>query len=224
VTTSAVERQLLEREAQYRRIFDAAGDGLEVWDLETGRLVEVNPAECRMLAERGLLDLDAPVRRYVPELADPDVAAQLTVRHLATQSSGFFGEGLPNGTRNDDGLERVVPQLAALPRFAAPGREFSYSNLGVCVEGRVVEILGTRPYCDLLAGWLLQPLGPPGPPRRCGLANPDCWSQRFWSDSHCSRPGVDGRRRLLSESQREQTPPNRERQAHAQSERNEELS
>jgi PAS domain S-box-containing protein len=39
---------MLEREAQYRAIFEAAGDGLEVWDLETERLVEVNPAHCRM--------------------------------------------------------------------------------------------------------------------------------------------------------------------------------
>src|SRR5215475_3269588 len=39
-----------------------------------------------MLAERGLLDLDAPARRYVPELtlADPEAANQITLRHLAS--------------------------------------------------------------------------------------------------------------------------------------------
>jgi len=47
-TVSDVERLLWERDAQYRAIFEAAGDGLEVWDLETERLVEVNPAHCHM--------------------------------------------------------------------------------------------------------------------------------------------------------------------------------
>jgi CubicO group peptidase (beta-lactamase class C family) len=114
-----------------------------------------------MLAEQGLLDLDAPVRRYVPELvlAGPDVAERVTVRHLATHSSGVYGDELPNRIRGDDGLARVVPELAALPQLTPLGREFSYSNLGVCLEGRVVEVAGGKPYRDLIPDLLLQPLG-----------------------------------------------------------------
>ncbi|MBE3119040.1 MAG: PAS domain S-box protein [Candidatus Atribacteria bacterium] len=37
-----------EKEGQYRSIFDAANDGLIINDLETGRVVEANPAACRM--------------------------------------------------------------------------------------------------------------------------------------------------------------------------------
>jgi two-component system nitrate/nitrite sensor histidine kinase NarX len=37
-----------EKEWQYRSIFDAANDGLIINDLETGRVVEANPAACRM--------------------------------------------------------------------------------------------------------------------------------------------------------------------------------
>jgi CubicO group peptidase (beta-lactamase class C family) len=114
-----------------------------------------------MLAERGLLDLDAPVRRYVPELvlADPDVAERITVRHLVTHSAGFFGGVLPNLDRNDEALAREVPELAGLPQLTQLGREFSYSNLGVCLEGRVVEVVGGKPYRDLLSSLILQPLG-----------------------------------------------------------------
>jgi PAS domain S-box-containing protein len=45
---SSAEEQLLEREEQYRRIFEATSDGLIVNDLDTGLVVEVNPAFCRM--------------------------------------------------------------------------------------------------------------------------------------------------------------------------------
>jgi PAS domain S-box-containing protein len=45
---ASAEQQLLEREEQYRRIFEATSDGLIVNDLDTGLVVEVNPAFCRM--------------------------------------------------------------------------------------------------------------------------------------------------------------------------------
>src|SRR4051794_31618993 len=42
------EAQLWEREQQYRAIFEATSDGLIINDLETGVVVEANPAACRM--------------------------------------------------------------------------------------------------------------------------------------------------------------------------------
>ena len=43
-----VQAQLTEREAQYRGIFEATGDGLIVNDLDTGAVVAANPAACEM--------------------------------------------------------------------------------------------------------------------------------------------------------------------------------
>ncbi len=43
-----VEQNLREKEEQYRRIFEESGDGLIINDLESGRVVEANPAICRM--------------------------------------------------------------------------------------------------------------------------------------------------------------------------------
>jgi PAS domain S-box-containing protein len=45
---ATAEERLLEREGQYRRIFEATSDGLVVNDLDTGLVVEANPAFCRM--------------------------------------------------------------------------------------------------------------------------------------------------------------------------------
>jgi PAS domain S-box-containing protein len=45
---ASAEERLLEREEQYRRIFEATSDGLIINDLDTGLIAEVNPAFCRM--------------------------------------------------------------------------------------------------------------------------------------------------------------------------------
>jgi PAS domain S-box-containing protein len=42
------EEQLREKEEQYRSIFEATTDGLAIVDLEDGRMVEVNSAQCRI--------------------------------------------------------------------------------------------------------------------------------------------------------------------------------
>ena len=76
----------------------------------------------RLVAE-GKVALDAPVRRYVPELvlADERAAGQITVLNLLNHTSGLdwgiigdFGEG-------DDALARYVSALAGLPVIAPPG-------------------------------------------------------------------------------------------------------
>ncbi len=43
-----MEQQLREKEEQYRVIFEATIDGLSINDLEDGRVIEANPALCRM--------------------------------------------------------------------------------------------------------------------------------------------------------------------------------
>jgi PAS domain S-box-containing protein len=54
------EAALREREAQYRSIFESTTDGLVITDLESGRLVEVNPAFCAMhgFTREELIDAD----------------------------------------------------------------------------------------------------------------------------------------------------------------------
>src|SRR5687768_10680413 len=46
------------------------------------------------LANAGVLDLDCPIRTYLPEfnLSDPAATESVTVRHLLTHSSGIDGD------------------------------------------------------------------------------------------------------------------------------------
>ncbi len=113
------------------------------------------------LMERGELDLDVPVRRYLPELrlADEDVAARLTMRHLLTHTGGWFGDYFADPGRGDDALERILPELAELPQLAPLGEIWSYCNSGFCIAGRVLEVLTGKPYESAAGEVVLEPLG-----------------------------------------------------------------
>ncbi|HET7856846.1 MAG TPA: serine hydrolase domain-containing protein [Gaiellaceae bacterium] len=113
------------------------------------------------LVEQGELDLDVPVRRYIPDLqlADEDVAARVTMRHLLTHTGGWFGDYFADPSRGDDALERVLPELAELPQLAPLGEIWSYCNSGFYIAGRVLEILTGKPYESAAREFVLEPLG-----------------------------------------------------------------
>ncbi|RZI92888.1 MAG: class C beta-lactamase-related serine hydrolase [Variovorax sp.] len=107
------------------------------------------------LAEGRIASLDQPVVALMPSLAGANAdprAAQVTVRHLLTMTSGF-----DVGARvTDSDLARAA---FARPLKAAPGEVFAYDNLSYWLLTRVVEAAVGQP----LSGWavanLLQPLG-----------------------------------------------------------------
>src|SRR5437764_13794380 len=63
------------------------------------------------LVDEGRVELDAPVRTYLPELGlkDPSANEAVTVRHFLTHTSGIEGDRLVDTGRGDDSPERFVP-------------------------------------------------------------------------------------------------------------------
>lgn len=97
------------------------------------------------LVDDGLLDLDAPVVTYVPELAllDPSARDTITTRHLLTHTAGFYGDRFDDQGSGDDALERAVRAFGDLPQQTAPGEMYTYCNAGIDLVGRAIEnILG----------------------------------------------------------------------------------
>ncbi|GAA3566688.1 serine hydrolase [Amycolatopsis ultiminotia] len=113
------------------------------------------------LAEEGLLDLDAPVADVLPELAlaDPDVAKQVTMRHLLSHTSGIDGDVFTDTGRGDDCVEKYVGLLADVPQNHPLGATFSYCNAGFVLAGRVLEKLTGKPWDAVLRERLFEPLG-----------------------------------------------------------------
>jgi CubicO group peptidase (beta-lactamase class C family) len=114
----------------------------------------------RLVAD-GRVELDAPVRRYVPELrlTDEHAAAELTVLSLLNHTAGLdwgliadFGEG-------DDALAAYVARMDELTLVALPGGRASYSQAGYNLAGRIVEKVTGWTYERAVASLVLEPLG-----------------------------------------------------------------
>jgi CubicO group peptidase (beta-lactamase class C family) len=114
----------------------------------------------RLVAE-GLVELEAPVRRYVPELvlADERAAAQITVLHLLNHTSGLDWRLIYDSGEGDDALARLVAHLAELKLVAPPGTRASYSQAGYDLAGRIIEKVTGLTYEHAVASLLLVPLG-----------------------------------------------------------------
>ncbi len=113
-----------------------------------------------IFVERGDLDLDAPVRRFLPKLAlaDDDVAARVTMRHLLTHTAGWVGDYFADHGPGDDALERMLGDLPRLPQLTPLGEVWSYNNAGFYIAGRVLEVLGGASYEHLVQTLLFEPL------------------------------------------------------------------
>jgi len=113
------------------------------------------------LVEEGELELDAQLRRYLPELrlADEGAAASMTVRQLLSHTAGFEGDIFTDTGPGDDALEKYVARLDDVAQLFPPGERFSYNNAGYCVLGRLVEVLRGASYDECLRSRLFAPLG-----------------------------------------------------------------
>jgi CubicO group peptidase (beta-lactamase class C family) len=121
------------------------------------------------LRDRGLLSLDDPVVKYVPELRlahDPfgDIS-QVKIRHLMSHSAGFRAATWPWG--GDKPWQPFEPtkwdQIVAMMPYTdvqfAPGSAYSYSNPGVIFLGRIIELLSGDDYEVYVTKNILMPLG-----------------------------------------------------------------
>ena len=84
------------------------------------------------LVAAGQVELDVPVRRYVPELmlSDERTAAQITVLNLLNHTSGLDWGLIADTGQGDDALASYVARMAELDLIAAPGARASYSQGG----------------------------------------------------------------------------------------------
>ncbi len=107
------------------------------------------------LVDAGRIDPNAPVRRYLPDLAFADLARTeaLTVRHLLTHRSGL--PAMPYFSRR----VQLYGRLDHI-RFAGdPGSRLEPSGLNHLVLGRMLEAVSGEPLGLYISRSVLQPLG-----------------------------------------------------------------
>ncbi len=114
-----------------------------------------------ILARQGKLDLDLPLRKYLPDLklADEEATACASMRHLLTHTGGWSGDFFDDTGSGDDALARYVAKMADLPQVTPLGETYSYSNSGFCLAGRVIEAIAGATYEKTATEMVLRPLG-----------------------------------------------------------------
>src|SRR5579862_9399665 len=110
------------------------------------------------LSAQGLIDLHAPVQRYLPDfrVADEAASRDVTMLNLLTHTPGWEGQlTVPDHGVNT--LADFVAGMRDIPQLAPPGRVWSYNNAGFSVAGRVIEVVTGRSYQDAVRTLVFQP-------------------------------------------------------------------
>lgn len=112
------------------------------------------------LAEAGKIDLDAPVRFYLPwfELADKEASANMTVRNLLNQSSGISTKDGNSLWSSQQGLEETVRGFNTVQLAQPVGTTYQYSNLNFMIAGLIVEEVSGQSYADYVTRHIFEPL------------------------------------------------------------------
>ena len=121
------------------------------------------------LRDRGLLSLDDPAIKYVPELREVHNPygdmSQVTIRHLMTHSAGFRAPTWPVGGNEPwhpyepARWEQVVAMFPYTELLFKPGTRYSYSNPGVIFLGRIIQLFSGDDYEVYITKNLFMPLG-----------------------------------------------------------------
>jgi CubicO group peptidase (beta-lactamase class C family) len=113
------------------------------------------------LVDEGAVDLDEPVRTYLPgfTVADPETSAKVTPRHLLYHTNGIE-EAFGDPGEDDDVYERMVANIVDAPQIFPLGHTHGYSAaLGYAILGRILEVHDGKPWDDVMRERLFDPMG-----------------------------------------------------------------
>jgi CubicO group peptidase (beta-lactamase class C family) len=114
-----------------------------------------------ILVERGILSLDDPVTRFIPDYPTQDHT--VTIRHLLSHTSGIpeiHGvEGYWDLIREEISPSGLIDLFKDRPLDFSPGEKWNYSNSNYHLLGRIIEIASGQPFQEFLQENVLEPSG-----------------------------------------------------------------
>ena len=113
------------------------------------------------LVDEGLIELDAPVQRYLPDfrVADLLVSREVTVRDCLTHRSGIDGDFFVDAGRGEDAPAKLLKMGTVLPSLFPIGAKHSYCNFGFVVLGEIIARVTGMSWDDAMRTRLFEPLG-----------------------------------------------------------------
>ena len=128
-----------------------------------------------VLVDEGRLSLLDPAEKFVPEFKGIRVnpcgtrngfdcqfvpaVRPFTVLDLMTHTSGFGEAGGRGGTAPNSRLELIATSAQRMNLIFQPGAAWNYSNFGIGVLGRIIEVASGQPFDDFMAKRIFEPLG-----------------------------------------------------------------
>ena len=126
-----------------------------LFDMASLTKVIATTTAAMILEDEGKLNIDAPVRTYLPELSDT-AKSRITVRMILTHSGGF--EAFAPLWRDYHGRAQYLSQINARPLAYAPGDTTVYSDWDFVLMGLVVERITGMPLDEFVKTQVWQPL------------------------------------------------------------------
>ena len=114
------------------------------------------------LVQAGTVSLDAPIRTYLPDYPNADLASRVTPHHLLTHTGGtgdIFGPQFMAHRSELRTVDDYLELYGARDLQFAPGSKHVYSNYGFLLLGAVIERLAATSYYDHVAAHVLAPAG-----------------------------------------------------------------
>jgi CubicO group peptidase (beta-lactamase class C family) len=115
-----------------------------------------------ILVDQGKIGLDAPVKKYVPELTlkDKHTEENVTILQILNHTSGWQGDAREEGAGDgDDAIAKFIESMAHIEQVTPLGSAFSYNNAALNLAGRIIEKVTGQVYEKAMRELLLDPLG-----------------------------------------------------------------
>jgi len=115
------------------------------------------------LVEQGRMSFDDPVSKYLPDYPNAAAAKKIRIRHLLTHTSGLGSYFNDEFFRSSRDRFRTVDEMMELAKGDSlafePGTRWSYSNTGMLVLGKVIEVVTGKDYFTYVREHITKPLG-----------------------------------------------------------------
>lgn len=114
------------------------------------------------LCEAGILDLDTPIKAYVPDLtlSIPNATESITLRHLLTHTAGFYGnEIMGQGPTDEDEANELIAKTLPLLTMSTTLGEYRYATWDFNTIGYIASIVTGKPLSQLFKEYVTDPMG-----------------------------------------------------------------
>lgn len=123
------------------------------------------------LVEKGKLSFEDSLSKFIPDFPDKESAEKIKIKHLLSHTAGLGGYFSPNWAKTSRAEIRTLDDMIKLAKpdeklLFEPGTKWQYSNTGMLVLGKIIEIVSGQNYYDYIRENISKP---------AGMTNTDCY-------------------------------------------------